>query len=58
MFGSQKFSEEELGYALKLLQKFDSVEDIWRFWKIAGHSMCPGPNIERIRPWDANLNHS
>lgn len=50
------FSDEELGLALRLLNsRFQGPEDLYRFWKIAGKSVFPGPKVEQCRPWDANL---
>jgi hypothetical protein len=49
-------SDEELGYALKLLSsKFKGPDDLIHFWKIAGKSVYPGPRIEQCRPWFKDL---
>ena len=49
-------SDEELGYALKLLaSKFSGPDDLIHFWKIAGKSVYPGPRIEQCRPWFKGL---
>lgn len=52
-----KFSDEELGYALKLLRsKFNSPDDLIHYWKLAGKSIIPGPRIEQCRPWFKGFN--
>ncbi len=59
MAGNPKFSDEELGYAIKLLDtRFDSPSDLFRFWKITGKSVFSGPRIEQCRPWDLGFKQS
>ena len=50
------FSEEDIGTAVRLLNtKIKTVDDLYRFWKIAGRSVFVGPRIEQCSPWYYNL---
>lgn len=42
----------------KLNKKFNTVEDLRKFWNLFGHWPYQYPEVEVRRPWDSGLGHS